>query len=231
MFRVEKRQLLIKVYSLCLHKSLKVFFLSRLLADIQLLEDKHSPKRRSAAKRLRKLGDVAAGPALLKRAKKEVLDPRTWETQYQLIMAIGECEYVDALPFLESLSETKIDAAMVYVGIGDALVRLKSKGGNDVAPVLSLMLTDNHMLVNGAFRAMAMLKMVPSDDAIDAILEYVSKFGIEHSIRFWPLAASAGWNGDNVEKYVSECSQSSRHDLQHAVKLASEGKYYNWRPL
>ena len=205
--------------------------MSDLSDDIQLLEDKRSPKRRSAAKRLRKLGDVAAGPALLKRAKKEILDPRTWETQYQLIMAIGECEYVDALPFLESLSETKIEATMVYVGIGDALVRLKSKGGNDVAPVLSLMMSDNHMLIDGAFRAMAMLKMVPSDDAINAILEFVSKFDIEHGIRFWPLAASAGWNGNNVEKYVSKCSQSSRQDLQHAAKLAGESKYYNWRPL
>jgi len=164
--------------------------LSKLSDDIQLLEDKRSPKRRSAAKRLRKLGDVAAGPALLKRLKTEVLDPRTWETQYQLIMAIGECKYLIALPFLEALSKTKFEATMIYVAIGDALVR-----------------------------------------AIVAILEFVSKFEIDHGIRFWPLAASAGWHGDNVRKYISECSQSHREDLQHAAKFADEGKYYNWRPL
>lgn len=205
--------------------------MSKLLDDIQLLEDKRSPKRRSAAKRLRKLGDVAAGPALLKRLKTEVLDPRTWETQYQLIMAIGECKYLDALPFLEVLSKTKFEATMTYVGIGDALVRLNSEGKNDIAPVLSLMSSENDMLVDGAFRAMAMLKMVPSNDAIVAILEFVSKFEIDHGIRFWPLAASAGWHGDNVRKYVSECSQSNREDLQRAAKFADEGKYYNWRPL
>lgn len=205
--------------------------MSKLLDDIQLLEDKRSPKRRSAAKRLRKLGDVAAGPALLKRLKTEVLEPRTWETQYQLIMAIGECKYLDALPFLEVLSKTKFEATMTYVGIGDALVRLNSEGRNDIAPVLSLMSSENDMLVDGAFRAMAMLKMVPSNDAIVAILEFVSKFEIDHGIRFWPLAASAGWHGDNVRKYVSECSQSNREDLQRAAKFADEGKYYNWRPL
>ena len=205
--------------------------MSKLSDDIQLLEDKRSPKRRSAAKRLRKLGDVAAGPALLKRLKTEVLDPRTWETQYQLIMAIGECKYLIALPFLEVLSKTKFEATMIYVAIGDALVRLKREGRNDIAPVLSLMSSDNDMLVDGAFRAMAMLKMVPSNDAIVAILEFVSKFEIDHGIRFWPLAASAGWHGDNVRKYISECSQSHREDLQHAAKFADEGKYYNWRPL
>ena len=205
--------------------------MSKLSNDIQLLEDSRSPKRRSAAKRLRKLGDIAAGPALLKRLKTEVLDPRTWETQYQLIMAIGECLYLDALPFLDDLSKVKLEAAMIYVGIGDALVRLKSDGGRDIAPVISLMQSNNDMLIDGAFRAMAMLKMVPSDEAVIAILGFVSKFDINHGIRFWPLAASAGWDGDHVLKYISECSHSHREDLQRAAKFASDGKYYNWRPL
>jgi hypothetical protein len=52
------------------------------------LQSPHSPKRRSAAKKLRKLGDPVAGPALLEALKHELPDPRTWETQYQMIMAL-----------------------------------------------------------------------------------------------------------------------------------------------
>ncbi|MFD4766286.1 hypothetical protein [Streptomyces niveus] len=48
---------------------------------IRQLQDRSSAKRRSAAKRLRKLGDPYAGPALLEALKNEVRDSRTWETQ------------------------------------------------------------------------------------------------------------------------------------------------------
>src|SRR3984957_6504454 len=49
------------------------------------LQSPHSPKRRSAAKKLRKLGDPVAGPVLLEALKRELPDIRTWETQYQMI--------------------------------------------------------------------------------------------------------------------------------------------------
>ena len=146
-------------------------------------------------------------------------------------MAIGECKYVEALQFLESLSNEKLEATMIYVGIGDALVRLNQKENSNMEPVLTLMKSGNDMLIDGGFRAMAMLRMVPSGHDIQSILEFVSKFNQDHGIRFWPLAASAGWSGESVEKYISDCAKSKRQDLQQAAKLALENKYYNWNPL
>jgi HEAT repeat protein len=58
---------------------------------IAQLQDKNSAKRRSAARLIRKRGDESAGPALLEALKIELEDSRTWETQYQMIMAIGHC--------------------------------------------------------------------------------------------------------------------------------------------
>jgi hypothetical protein len=205
--------------------------LTTLSDDIELLSNSRSVKRKSAAKRLRKKADIFAGPFLLSRLKIEVQDTRTWETQYQLIMAIGECEYLEALPFLENLSTQTLEATMVYVGIGDALVRLQQQGHENIAPVFTLMKSGNEMLIDGGLRAMAMLKMVPSDDDIQKILNFASKFNNEHGIRFWPLAASAGWSGKHVEKYISQCAKSKREDLQTAAKFALEKRYYNWNPL
>jgi HEAT repeat protein len=55
------------------------------------LSDRASAKRRSAAKRLGKLADETAGPALLHALQREIGDRRTWETQYEMIMALGAC--------------------------------------------------------------------------------------------------------------------------------------------
>jgi HEAT repeat protein len=69
------------------------------------LGDKKSAKRRSAAKKLRKLNYVDVGSSILSALEAELKDVRTWETQYQMIMAIGECGYKPALPFLNELAK------------------------------------------------------------------------------------------------------------------------------
>ena len=55
----------------------------------QRLGDNRSAQRRSAAKRLRALADPTAGPALTLAFDREMSDLRTWETQYQMVMAIA----------------------------------------------------------------------------------------------------------------------------------------------
>ncbi|MEU8670022.1 HEAT repeat domain-containing protein [Streptomyces anulatus] len=70
---------------------------------ISQLQDRSSAKRRSAAKRLRRLGDPSAGPALLEALKNEVRDSRTWETQYQMTMALGTCGSPSDLSYLRDL--------------------------------------------------------------------------------------------------------------------------------
>jgi HEAT repeat protein len=91
---------------------------------IALLTHSQSAKRRSGAKRLRKLGDPRACPPLLEALNNEVRDPRTWETQYQMAMAIGECNCRDALPYLHELALQRFEATMVDKAIGGATVRL-----------------------------------------------------------------------------------------------------------
>jgi hypothetical protein len=198
--------------------------------DLELLKHPRSPKRRTEAKRLRKRGDILAGPSLLSALQKEVEDSRTWETQYQLVMALGECLYVDAVPFLKDFSVRQLKATMIYVGLGDALVRLQIQSLEDGAPILELMRQQNEMLTDGAFRAMAMLKMVPRENQIDQILRVVSALPLDHYNRFWPLAAAPGWKGDNVVAFIAECTRSPRSDIQEAAKLAADQKYKKWNP-
>ncbi len=144
------------------------------------LKDRKSAKRRSAAKKLRKMADPSAEEALLEAFENEIKDPRTWETQYQIIMALGECGIKRALNGLEEYASTDIEATMVYVALGDAIVRLSVKSNTDVLPIYSIIKSNNLMLIDGAFRAMAMLRMVPNENDISNIIEYASKFDKEH---------------------------------------------------
>ncbi len=196
------------------------------------LGESRSPKRRAAAKKLRKIGSVVAGPALLAALGREVRDPRTWETQYQIVMALGESGYREALPFLQFLANQSIEATMVYVGLGDAIVRLSQSTPSDVSPVLAILRENrNPMLINGAFRAMAMLRLIPEPAEIDEILSYVAKLPPDDGHRFWVAAAAPGWGGSGVDAFIRECAQSSSPDLQEAAALARTRKYKQWRPL
>jgi hypothetical protein len=195
------------------------------------LKDRASAKRRSAAKHLRKMEDPTAGPALLEALKHELRDERTWETQYQLIMALGTCCVRDALPYLEELATRPFEATMVYTAIGDALVRLSRAHEHDASKAVDLLRSGNERLIDGALRAVAMLRMKPSAAEVDAILRFVQPLSLESGLRFWPAAAAAGWSGKLRDAFLADCSRSSRQDLRDAAARSSQGQYKTWNPV
>ena len=206
------------------------------MSDAALIEQlgvPQSAKRRSAAKKLRKQQAASAGPALLAALERELEDARTWETQYQMIMALGECRHRAALPFLETLAMRSFEATMVYVAIGDAIVRLSHTDPSDVSAVLRLMRAARHpMLIDGAFRAMAMLHLVPDDAAVAEMLDYAKALGEEgEERRFWLAAAAPGWRGARVQAFLDECERSAAEHVREAAHLAKAQKYRKWQPL
>jgi len=207
---------------------LESFVLDEMISQLQ---DKKSPKRRSAAKKLRKLKNIDAGPSLLSALKEELKDSRTWETQYQMVMAIGECGYKPALEFLKSLAHQTFEATMIYVAIGDAIQRLSMQHEQDVTSVFEAIDSGNDMLVDGAIRAMAMLKMLPVDLHIEKIINFVIAKSKNDGMHFWVLAAAPGWSGLKVEEYLDFCSTSKRDEITNAVELARKQKYKKWSPL
>lgn len=199
---------------------------------IEQLRSKSSPKRRSAALKLRKLGIQAAGPALLDALKNELNDPRTWETQYQMIMALGHSGTPDAIPLLEILAhEPFLGRTMVLVAIGDALVRLSRSSDTDAGPVLKVLSIENAgLLHDGALRAVAMLRMRFDDADTRELIRMVDAAEVE-SRKFWLIAACPGWSGPDVDRFVERCLSSPRADVREAAAEAKVRKYRNWRPL
>jgi hypothetical protein len=210
-------------------------------ADIEAicrqLQDKHSAKRRSAALKLRKLESREAGPALLKALEKELEDKRTWETQYQMLMALGHSGYAEAAPFVELLAHRKFEATMVLVAVGDAYVRLSKASLEDARPVLKILSIENdRLLQDGALRAVAMLHMRFNEAETNAIIHHIEEQGdVEEQGRearkFWLIAACPGWSGHAVERFIEKCSTSAREDVRNTAADAKAKKYRKWRPL
>lgn len=206
-------------------------------AAIDLLKHPVSAKRRSGAKALRKLQDPAAGPPLLQALGDEVPDTRTWETQYQLIMALGACRYTPAAPFLHELAGRRFDATMVYVAIGDALVRLAAPEDGACTTLMNLVRTGNEGLAYGACQAMAMLRLIPPRAIIENLVEFASRFPLDESQginqRLWIAAAAPGWleHSAAIRPFLEVCATSKNSQVKLAADSALQGKYRKWTPL
>ncbi|MFH9355612.1 HEAT repeat domain-containing protein [Kitasatospora sp. NPDC017646] len=189
-----------------------------------------SPKRRSAASRLRRLADPAAGPSLLEALQREVRDARTWETQYQMVMALGTCGHRPALGVLRYLARAPFEATMVYVALGDAIIRLSAP--EDTADSVRWCLdTGTPMLADGALRAVAMQRLSLDTATIDHVLDFLSPLDPNDGLRFWAAAAAAGWTGPRVSKFLQGCAAGPRADVANAATSSLQGEYQTYSPL
>jgi hypothetical protein len=201
---------------------------------IDQLNSAASAKRRSAAKKLRKLKSFKAGSNLLEALQKELKDKRTWETQYQMIMALGESEYIKSLDFLIEIAEQEFEATMIYVAIGDAITRLEiaSTSIQFPASLATWIKKDKKIeLINGGLRALAMLHLVPSTAFIQNVIQYVS-LPSNQDLEFWTTAATPGWPANLTKTFLENIIISTHlEDTKKAAKAALKGKYSNWNPL
>ena len=206
------------------------------LALTEQLSDSKSARRRSAAKKLRKSGDPDTGPSLLVALKNELRDQRTWETQYQMIMALGQCQHTEATEFLEALSrEGRIES--VQTGIGDALFRLSGGAEGDLTRALEFIERGDPELIRGAFQAMAMERVIPSDRMqAQQIVDYGCSLNLGQNdwAVIWLLRAIPGWPPALVEPLLSHWGTvnfRAQQQIHGAVELAQKQKYYKWSPL
>jgi HEAT repeat protein len=198
-------------------------------ALLQRLIAPQASTRRTAARMLRKLKIKATGPAVLSALKAELQEPRHSEAQYQMIMALGECGYGEALPFLRGMAKTG-PPSLIRVGLGDAIVRLARTHDHDAGPLLEILGGPDRDLIDGAFRAMAMLRMIVPPDAMASILQFTDHLPLIDPLRVWVAAAAAGWSGSGVRGFLDRCRQSPREDVRKAAEASSAGKYLKWSP-
>ena len=214
--------------------------MSKLTQALDDLESSKSKKRVSAAKRLRKLAVPEAGPFLLKALTNELLTARTWEARYHMIAALGYTRTEESLSLLWKMAREKQDFTILYMALGDAIVRLSVSQRPLNAVLNEIYDTENFTLIYGAFRGIAGLKLVPTDDEILKIFEMARDpravaqvMGFPNDptgIRLPIVQAAAGWKPELCAEFLGECQAMGNQHLNRFVTSSLNGKYEKYDP-
>lgn len=202
------------------------------ISEIEIgLQNKLSGKRRSAAKKIGKNQLIQLGDELYAAYIKEREDKRTWETQTEMIIALGRIGYTKALPDLKAITDKNEPHDMITIAAARSYVRLKRKDLSDVQPVIELLETGNLSVLNGATDILAFDNMTPPEEDIKTIISILdSKDEKEIAIRGLGdprqglISAMSKWKDLTSHNYLNQIIESKKKDLIEYAELALKGK-------
>ncbi len=181
-----------------------------------------SPKRRAAAKKIGKLNIKELENELLECYIKEKSDSRTWETQVEMIRALGKIKALPAIILMEEIIKDPKKDASTTVAATIAYIRLKRSDNNDATPIIELISKNpNRSILDGSLSVLAFDDMIPSTEQINAVLDFVEKsekyldeFYIKGTTdpRIHVLSASVNWdkNIPKLQALIDRASQNPR---------------------
>lgn len=141
-----------------------------LLIKKDLISSK-SAKRRSAAKKIGKYQIISLRDELLEVYIKEREDIRTWETQTEMITALGKVDHKEALPYLQEIIDQNKDFDTITAFTALAYIRLTRKHVNDMKTVIDFMTIGSVSVFDGAVMALAYDDIVPTEAEMKKVIE------------------------------------------------------------
>src|SRR5260370_38172692 len=110
---------------------------------------------------------------------------------------------------------------MVLVAVGDAYLRLSRLSEDDPKSLFEVFsIRNDDALLDGALRAVAMLRMKFTEDCASQVIEYVMARKQEY-LRFWGAAAWPGWSGPIVDAFLEQRPLQGREDNKSAAMAAT----------
>lgn len=174
-----------------------------------------SGDRRSAAKQIRKANIQELAADLFQAYLKERTDARTWETQTEMIRALGRLGYTPALPEVEAIVQQNKPQDTITIFAACTYVQLQRTSLQDGRPILALLPTGSLSVVSGALYALAMDRMVPPDNEITEIIrlcwnsnKHPDRIGNEYGLmdpRYYLAVACAGWDKKLTTAFLEHC--------------------------
>jgi len=181
----------------------------------QDLNSSKSEIRRKAAKRIRVLNLVELSDDLYNAYLKEKEDKRTWETQMQMIQALGAIGYKKALPEINKIIDKNERLDMITFVAALSYVRLMRKNPNDVSPILYLMKEGQLSVLCGAMAALTFDNMVPTDEKISQIIKTIDSFEEDkihvvgvHDPRGYLISAMSLWKIGLTQSFLKKYSDT-----------------------
>jgi hypothetical protein len=150
---------------------------------------------------------------------KEIKEERTWQTQVEMINALGKLNAKEALPEIEAIVRQNKPHDMITVSASAAFIRLNRKSTNDAQPTLELLDFGSVSVISGALQPLAVDQMTPSESEIKELLKlcwdinkHKDRIGQEYGLvdsRLYPAAACANWDRKLTEGFLNHCIETA----------------------
>lgn len=197
------------------------------------LNSKKSADRRRGAKEIGKLKLLEFGEELYEKYLIERLDKRTWETQCEMIKALGSIDFRKAINEIELIVRTNIPHDMITIVAGTTYVQLKRKSINDGSPVLELLDFGSVSVIHGALLALAIDQMKPDENEIRNILSLCKdinkhkdrvghEFGLMDSRQYLAIAC-ANWDIQLTRDFLNHCIDTASNISSFGKPVINQG--------
>ena len=196
------------------------------------LTNKASAVRRRAAKNIRKYNLVELGEELYLSYLHERKDKRTWETQMEMINALGKIRDTAVLTYLEEILEKNKRLDAITSSAALAYIRITRQSNNDIKPVLHLMEHGNLSVLVGVADALVYDKMIPAKEEQELLINLFDNMPLDRLYEnrgcFDPreafLAALSQWDKNVTKEYITKYLNDSDRDLRMYAEAALKGK-------
>jgi hypothetical protein len=195
------------------------------------LNSKKSPERRRSSIEIGKNKMVEFGEELYKKYLEERKDKRTWETQCEMVKALGAINYKKAFGVIEEIVKQNIPHDMITRYAALSYVRLKRQSLQDGNSVVKLLHFGNFSVIAGAVMALAYDQMEPDNETAEKIIK--SAWNWRHEKGYGDnrkYVAIACWNWDKkaVESFLNHCINTADqydNNLREVSQNSLKGKY------
>lgn len=202
----------------------------------ELLVSKKAKDRLKAAKEIGKSQIDDLADELIVALEKELINPKTWQTQVEMIIAAGlvKCSY--ALRLIEPIIQENKEHDMITRAAAESYVRLKRDSINDSKPIIELLGFGGFSVIDGCLNPLGYDRMVPPDNEIKKLIElswdlHKQKQRGFTDPRYGIAAACAGWRKELTEEFLKHCLDTADNDtpLKYVTENSMKGKYVKLR--
>jgi len=201
---------------------------------IQFLTSKQTGKVRKAAILLQKKNVPEIEELVIEALQYEIITNKSWETQSELIKALGINRYKKSLDILESIANKNEEYDRITNSTGTSLIRITRLDLSDVSELLKRLYSMKYSLGYGLLDALGYDRMHPSKEDINTIITKCWDFGIKRDKgyvdpRYGLAAACAGWDGETVSNFLIHCVETGDAPLKYVAENSLKKKFIKLR--
>ena len=187
------------------------------------LKSKSPPRIKKAAERIFKDSLVGYDIQLIKVSEYLLTKPKSWQAHSSVIRALGVSADNEALQHLKYLVTNDFKATKLYVDLGFSICLIEG-----VEFLISILETNNYLLLSGACSALLYGEFIPDDESISKIIGAIENYDKDEgqiiTPRCYIAAACYSWPLERKKNFLDKCMQSSWPTLVEISKDSLSGK-------